>query len=131
MTAPGQGPLTLAGLDPKAHETLPPPRYTDASLVKTLEEDGIGRPSTYASIIQTIERRGYVWRQGKALVPSYTAFAVTSLLKDHFGQLVELGFTGRVEEDLDQVSNGDLDRTQFLDAVLQRAGRTGPACGTS
>jgi DNA topoisomerase-1 len=115
VTAPGQGPLTLAGLDPKAHETLPPPRYTDASLVKRLEEDGIGRPSTYASIIQTIERRGYVWRQGKALVPSYTAFAVTSLLKDHFGQLVELGFTGRVEEDLDQVSNGDLDRTQFLD----------------
>ncbi len=115
VTAPGQGPLTLAGLDPKAHETLPPPRYTDASLVKRLEEDGIGRPSTYASIIQTIERRGYVWRQGKALVPSYTAFAVTNLLKAHFGQLVELGFTGRVEEDLDQVSNGDLDRTQFLD----------------
>ena len=83
--------------------------------MKRLEEDGIGRPSTYASIIQTIERRGYVWRQGKALIPSYTAFAVTRLLKDHFGQLVELGFTGRVEEDLDQVSNGDLDRTQFLE----------------
>jgi DNA topoisomerase-1 len=115
VTAPGQGPLTLANLDPKAHETLPPARYTDASLVKRLEEDGIGRPSTYASIIQTIERRGYVWRQGKALVPSYTAFAVTHLLKDHFGQLVELGFTGRIEEDLDQVSNGDLDRTQFLE----------------
>ncbi len=115
VTAPGQGPLTLAGLDPKAHETLPPARYTDASLVKRLEEDGIGRPSTYASIIQTIERRGYVWRQGKALVPSYTAFAVTRLLKEHFGQLVELGFTGRVEEDLDQVSNGELDRTTFLE----------------
>jgi DNA topoisomerase-1 len=115
VAAPGQGPLTLASLDSKAHETLPPARYTDASLVKRLEEDGIGRPSTYASIIQTIERRGYVWRQGKALVPSYTAFAVTHLLKDHFGQLVELGFTGRVEEDLDQVSNGDLDRTKFLD----------------
>jgi len=115
VTAPGEGPLTLGGLEPKAHETLPPPRYTDASLVKRLEEDGIGRPSTYASIIQTIERRGYVWRQGKALIPSYTAFAVTRLLKDHFGQLVELGFTGRVEEDLDQVSNGDLDRTQFLE----------------
>ncbi|MCC6165339.1 MAG: type I DNA topoisomerase [Acidobacteria bacterium] len=115
VTAPGQGPLTLASLDPKAHETLPPARYTDASLVKRLEEDGIGRPSTYASIIQTIERRGYVWRQGKALVPSYTAFAVTHLLKAHFGQLVELGFTGRVEEDLDQISNGDLDRTRFLE----------------
>ena len=115
VTAPGQGPLTLGGLDPKAHETLPPPRYTDASLVKRLEEDGIGRPSTYASIIMTIERRGYVWRQGKALIPSYTAFAVTHLLKQHFGQLVELGFTGRVEEDLDQVSNGDLDRTAFLE----------------
>ncbi|WP_396623451.1 type I DNA topoisomerase [Luteitalea sp.] len=115
VVAPGQGPVTLMGLDPKAHETVPPPRYTDASLVKRLEEDGIGRPSTYASIIQTIERRGYVWRQGKALVPSYTAFAVTHLLKEHFGQLVELGFTGRVEEDLDQVSNGELDRTAFLE----------------
>ncbi|BCS35218.1 DNA topoisomerase 1 [Luteitalea sp. TBR-22] len=115
ITAPGLGPVALVGLDPKAHETVPPPRYTDASLVKRLEEDGIGRPSTYASIIQTIERRGYVWRQGKALVPSYTAFAVTRLLKDHFGQLVELGFTGRVEEDLDQVSNGELDRTAFLE----------------
>ncbi len=115
VTAPGEGPLALAGLDPKAHETLPPARYTDASLVKRLEDDGIGRPSTYASIIQTIERRGYVWRQGKALVPSYTAFAVTRLLKEHFSQLVELGFTSRVEEDLDQVSNGTLDRTKFLE----------------
>ncbi len=115
VAAPGQGPLTLAGLESKAHETLPPARYTDASLVKRLEEDGIGRPSTYASIIQTIERRGYVWRQGKALIPSYTAFAVTHLLKEHFAQLVELGFTSRVEEDLDQVSNGELDRTAFLE----------------
>ncbi len=121
VTAPGQGPLTLANLDPKAHETLPPARYTDASLVKRLEEDGIGRPSTYASIIQTIERRGYVWRQGKALVPSYTAFAVTHLLKAHFGQLVELGFTGRVEEDLDQISNGALDRTHFLEQFYNGA----------
>src|SRR5688500_369697 len=78
------GPLALETLEPVGHETIPPPRYTDASLVKRLEEDGIGRPSTYASIISTIERRGYVWRQGKALVPSFTAFAVTHPLKEKF-----------------------------------------------
>ncbi|MFN2417921.1 MAG: type I DNA topoisomerase, partial [Candidatus Limnocylindria bacterium] len=89
------GPIALEALDVKGHETAPPARYTDASLVKRLEEDGIGRPSTYASIISTIERRGYVWRQGKALVPTFTAFAVTQLLKEHFGALVELGFTGQ------------------------------------
>src|SRR5690606_13107107 len=84
------GALALRSLAPKSHETSPPARYTDASLVKRLEDDGIGRPSTYASIISTIERRGYVWRQGKALVPSFTAFAVTRLMKQHFGMLVEL-----------------------------------------
>ncbi|MGI8673119.1 MAG: type I DNA topoisomerase [Luteitalea sp.] len=115
VKAPGQGPLTLSALDSKGHETLPPARYTDASLVKRLEEDGIGRPSTYAAIISTIERRGYVWRQGKALIPSYTAFAVTHLLKEHFGQLVELGFTGRIEEELDEISKGDRKRDTFLE----------------
>jgi DNA topoisomerase-1 len=110
------GALALRDLEPKRHETSPPARYTDASLVKRLEEDGIGRPSTYASIISTIERRGYVWRQGKALVPTFTAFAVTQLLKDHFAALVELGFTGQIEEDLDGISKGERRRDEFLEA---------------
>ena len=108
------GPLALSSLEVKGHETSPPARYTDASLVKRLEEDGIGRPSTYASIISTIERRGYVWRQGKALVPTFTAFAVTHLLKEHFGALVELGFTGQIEENLDEIAKGERERDQFL-----------------
>jgi len=108
------GLLALEALDVKGHETSPPARYTDASLVKRLEEDGIGRPSTYASIISTIERRGYVWRQGKALVPTFTAFAVTHLLKEHFGALVELGFTGQIEENLDEIAKGERERDQFL-----------------
>jgi DNA topoisomerase-1 len=105
------GVLTLAGLEPKGHETTPPARYTDASLVKRLEDEGIGRPSTYASIISTILRRGYVFRQGKALVPSFTAFAVTDLLRRHFSDYVDPGFTAEMEEDLDQVANGE--RTSF------------------
>jgi DNA topoisomerase-1 len=113
LVGPGQR-IGLDSLEPAGHETLPPARYTDASLVKRLEEDGIGRPSTYASIISTIERRGYVWRQGKALVPTFTAFAVTRLLKDHFAALVELGFTGTIEEGLDEISKGERDRDEFL-----------------
>jgi DNA topoisomerase-1 len=110
------GPLALDALEAKGHETVPPARYTDASLVKRLEEDGIGRPSTYASIISTIERRGYVFRQGKALVPTFTAFAVTHLLKEHFAELVELGFTGQIEENLDEISKGERARDEFLAA---------------
>ena len=109
-----EGELVLAGLEARGHETAPPARYTDASLVKRLEEDGIGRPSTYASIISTIERRGYVWRDGKALVPTFTAYAVTRLLKEHFAALVELGFTGEIEEDLDEISKGNRRRDEFL-----------------
>ena len=108
------GDLVLAALEVKGHETSPPARYTDASLVKRLEEDGIGRPSTYASIISTIERRGYVWRQGKALVPTFTAYAVTRLLKEHFAALVELGFTGQIEENLDEIAKGERARDEFL-----------------
>ena len=110
----GDAALSLLDLSPKSHETTPPPRYTDASLVKRLEDDGIGRPSTYASIIKTILERGYVWRQGKALVPTFTAFVVTVFLKEHFRTLVELDFTGRIEEKLDLISNGDLERLAFL-----------------
>ena len=108
------GRLALDSLEAAGHETTPPARYTDASLVKRLEEDGIGRPSTYASIISTIERRGYVWRQGKALVPTFTAYAVTRLLKEHFGALVELGFTGQIEDSLDEISKGERARDEFL-----------------
>ena len=115
------GPLALEALAAKGHETSPPARYTDASLVKRLEEDGIGRPSTYASIISTIERRGYVWRQGKALVPTFTAFAVIALLKEHFAALVELGFTGQIEEDLDEISKGEQERDEFL-AIFYNGG---------
>jgi DNA topoisomerase-1 len=110
------GPMTLRALESRRHQTSPPARYTDASLVKRLEEDGIGRPSTYASIISTIERRGYVWRQGKALVPTFTAFAVTQILKEHFAALVELSFTGQIEEDLDEISKGERRRDEFLEA---------------
>jgi len=121
LVSPG-GALELDSLEPVGHETTPPPRYTDASLVKRLEEDGIGRPSTYASIISTIERRGYVWRQGKALVPTFTAFAVIHLLKEHFGALVELGFTGLIEESLDEISKGERDRVAFLSTFYYGGG---------
>ena len=125
------GALALEALDARGHETLPPARYTDASLVKRLEEDGIGRPSTYASIISTIERRGYTWRQGKALVPTFTAFAVTHLLKEHFAALVELGFTGQIEENLDEIAKGERERDQFLATFYngdggQRVARAAP-----
>lgn len=106
--------LILLGLDAKGHETAPPARYTEASLVKRLEEEGIGRPSTYAPTVATIQRRGYISRQGKALVPSFTAFAVTRLLRNHFGDYVDIGFTAEMEEILDQISNGEKDWLQFL-----------------
>jgi DNA topoisomerase-1 len=106
--------LIVAGLEPKGHQTSPPPRFTEASLVKRLEEEGIGRPSTYAPTLATIQRRGYVSRQGKALVPSFTAFAVTRLLREHFGDYVDLGFTAEMEEILDRISNGDKDWLEFI-----------------
>jgi DNA topoisomerase-1 len=101
-------------LEPKRHETAPPARYTEASLIKELERQGIGRPSTYAATIGTIERRGYIFRQGKALVPSFTAFAVTRLLQGHFGDLIDLAFTAEMEEDLDQISRGERDWLDFI-----------------
>ena len=106
--------LILLALDAKGHETSPPARYTEASLVKRLEEEGIGRPSTYAPTVATIQRRGYVSRQGKALVPSFTAFAVTRLLRNHFADYVDIGFTAEMEEILDQISNGAKDWLEFL-----------------
>jgi DNA topoisomerase I len=107
-------PITLLNTDPKRHETAPPARFTEASLIKELERLGIGRPSTYAPTIATIVRRGYVFRQGKALVPSFTAFAVTKLLRDHFGDFVESDFTAEMEEDLDEISRGEREWIEFL-----------------
>src|SRR5947208_2565617 len=106
--------LHAVALDPKRHDTAPPARYTEASLIKELERLGIGRPSTYASTIGTIERRGYVFRQGKALVPSFTAFAVTRLLKTHFSDLIDVAFTAEMEEDLDQISRGEREWLDFI-----------------
>src|SRR5687768_2273347 len=106
--------IGLLGIEAKKHETSPPARFTEASLIKELERLGIGRPSTYAPTIATIVRRGYVVRQGKALVPSFTAFAVTKLLRDHFGDFVETDFTAEMEEDLDEISRGERESNEFL-----------------
>ncbi len=106
--------LTLEQLEAKGHETSPPPRYTEASLVKTLEELGIGRPSTFASIISTIIDRGYVTPRGTALVPNWIAFSVIRLLEDHFADLVEYDFTAEMEEDLDRIADGEQDRVDWL-----------------
>ena len=89
-----------------SHATQPPARYTEASLVKAMEELGVGRPSTYASVIATILDRGYVWKKGTALVPSFTAFAVVGLLERYFGDLVDYGFTASMEDDLDEIASG-------------------------
>jgi len=90
----------------EGHETQPPARYTEASLVRRLEELGVGRPSTYAATITTIQDRGYVWRKGTALVPSFTAFAVVTLLEKHFPELVDYAFTAKMEDDLDAIASG-------------------------
>jgi DNA topoisomerase I len=113
----------LVGLEPKKHETTPPARFTEASLIKKLEEEGIGRPSTYEPTIETILRRGYVFRQGKALVPSFTAFAVTRLLRDHFADFVDIGFTAEMEKDLDEISNGERGSVDFIREFFRGDGR--------
>jgi DNA topoisomerase-1 len=101
-------------LDADGHATTPPPRYTEASLVKTLEELGIGRPSTYASIIKTIQDRGYVWKKGAALVPSWVAFAVVGLMEQYFARLVDYDFTAAMEDELDAIAAGRQERTKWL-----------------
>jgi DNA topoisomerase-1 len=106
--------LDLRRLEATDHSTKPPARYTEASLVKELEAEGVGRPSTYASIIGTIQDRGYIFKKGKELVPTFTAFAVTELLENHFDELVDTGYTAKMEEDLDEISNGVLDNVQYL-----------------
>ncbi len=98
----------------EGHETKPPARYTEPTLVKKLEELGIGRPSTFASIIQTVQDRGYVVKRGRALVPTFLAFSVTGLLEQHFAKLVDYEFTASMEEDLDKIANGEEDRLNWL-----------------
>jgi DNA topoisomerase-1 len=106
--------LPAPGVESQGHSTQPPARYTEASLIKKLEELGIGRPSTYASIMQTIQGRGYVWRKGQALVPSWTAFAVVNLLEGHFSAEVGYSFTAQMEDDLDEIAVGARERSPFL-----------------
>jgi len=100
--------LRLLGLDAAQHFTQPPPRFTEASLVKTLEEHGIGRPSTYAPTISTLVDRRYVRKEGRALVPEDVGFVVTDFLSEHFPEIVDTGFTARMEEDLDRIASGEV-----------------------
>ncbi|MGV9928028.1 type I DNA topoisomerase [Nocardia rhamnosiphila] len=111
--AEGEG-VTAVELNPDGHSTNPPARYTEASLIKSLEELGIGRPSTYSSIIKTILDRGYVYKRGSALVPSWVAFSVTGLLEQYFGRLVDFDFTAAMEDDLDAIAGGRAQRGNWL-----------------
>ncbi len=104
-------------LDPTSHETKPPARYTEASLVQTMEKEGIGRPSTYASVIGTIIDRGYVRRQGTALIPTFTAMVVSKLLSKYLPQYVDLGFTSEMERSLDNIADGDLELQKYLKSI--------------
>jgi DNA topoisomerase-1 len=106
--------LDAQQLEPQGHTTTPPARYTEATLVRALEERGIGRPSTYASILSTILDRGYVFKRGTALVPSFLAFSVVALLEQHFGKLVDYDFTARMEDDLDRIAEGEEHRVDWL-----------------
>ncbi|MFC0675604.1 type I DNA topoisomerase [Brachybacterium hainanense] len=118
--------LDVRELVPDGHTTTPPPRYTEASLVRALEERGIGRPSTYASTVTTIQDRGYVLRRGSALVPSWTAFAVVRLLEEHFGTFIDYDFTAQMEQQLDLMARGELDRRDYLRDFYTAEGGDGP-----
>jgi DNA topoisomerase-1 len=117
--------VTVSSAEANGHETKPPARYTEASLVRKLEELGIGRPSTYASIIETIQYRGYVWKRASALVPSVMAFATVRMLEDHFTHLVDYAFTAGMEEDLDRIANGEEDRVPWLEKFFRGNGQLG------
>ncbi|HEV8240226.1 MAG TPA: type I DNA topoisomerase [Thermoanaerobaculia bacterium] len=104
----------VAGATPERHETRPPGRYTEATLIKKLEEEGIGRPSTYTPTLSTIQDRGYVLKKGEALVPTYVGMAVIHLLREHFPQYVDVKFTARMEDDLDEIARGETDWVDFL-----------------
>ncbi|TWT59213.1 type I DNA topoisomerase [Allorhodopirellula solitaria] len=107
-------PLGVAEMDPKSHTTQPPARFSEASLTRTLEEKGIGRPSTYASIIDTIQKRDYVYKKGSALVPSWTAFSVIRLMETHFEPLVDYDFTAQMEDFLDTISRQEAESLAYL-----------------
>ena len=115
--------LSAVELTPDGHSTNPPSRFTEPSLIKALEELGIGRPSTYTSIIKTILDRGYVWKKGSALVPSWVAFSVVGLLEQHFGQLVDYDFTAGMEDDLDSIASGNDSRVDWLNGFYFGAGK--------
>ncbi|MBT8192952.1 MAG: type I DNA topoisomerase [Acidimicrobiia bacterium] len=123
MTA--DDPLDVVALNSSSHETKPPARFTEASLVRRLEELSIGRPSTYASIISTIQDRGYVWKKGTALVPSFTAFATITLLETHFPEFVDFAFTARMEDDLDRIARGEAEAIPYLSGFYFGNGRPG------
>src|SRR5699024_5071401 len=118
--------LETRELVPDGHSTAPPPRYTEASLVRALEDRGIGRPSTYASTVATVQDRGYVLRRGTALVPSWTAFAVVRLLEEHFGPFIDYDFTAQMEQQLDRMAQGDLARSEYLKNFYLSDGTDGP-----
>jgi DNA topoisomerase-1 len=117
--------LACRALDAVSHTTSPPARYTEASLVKELEERGIGRPSTYASVIETLLRREYVWKKGSALVPSWTAFAKIQLLEGHFPHLIDYDFTATMEEALDTVARGEGEAEKWLHSFYFGNGTAG------
>jgi DNA topoisomerase-1 len=108
--------VPVQGAEAKGHDTQPPDRFSEATLIKKLEDLGIGRPSTYASVMKTIDRRGYVWKKGKSLVPAFRAFAVVNLLQIYFADLVDYQFTAAMEDQLDEIAQG----TQDLEPWLQR-----------
>lgn len=114
--------LDLKKLDQTRHQTTPPPRFTEASLVQRLEKEGIGRPSTYASIISTILDRGYARKEGKALIPSFTGLAVAQLLEKHFSKLVDYGFTSSMEASLDAIAEGKESWEEYLKAFYKGGG---------
>ncbi len=116
-----------ASVETKAHETSPPARFTEATLVRRLEELGVGRPSTYASIMETVQNRGYVWKKGSALVPAFTAFATVGLMEQHFPNLVDYALTARMEDDLDEIAKGDREAVPWLDAFYFGGRRDGDA----
>ena len=117
--------LAALGAEASGHETTPPPRYTEASLVKALEEREIGRPSTYAATMSTISDRGYVDHRGQALVPTWLAFAVTRLLEENFAELVDYDFTASMERDLDRIAAGEEDRVAWLRRFYNGQGGAG------
>jgi DNA topoisomerase-1 len=116
-------PLECLDTEAQGHETKPPARYTEASLIRTLEREGIGRPSTYATIMDTIVERGYVWRKSNQLVPTFTAFATNALLEQQFDRLVDVGFTAGMEQILDDIASGRTKARPYLEEFY--AGATG------